>query len=646
MTSVVRREGAPRGGPTVPATAGPTVPRAEKQGDQYLLDSKGMAHTVHRTSGEGHVAVTPVRKDGFAPIESYAVLGDGRTVALVAQDGRIDWWPLPTVDSPPVFAAVLDPDTGGYLALAPRSPFTVERRYLPGTNVLETVCTTPEGQIRIVDALTLGHSGPLPWTELVRQVEGIEGSVAVEWTVRPGTRFESVRPWTEGKRGTLLLHVGDQHLALRAFDVGEPVADRHAVGGRFTTTPGSRHLVALTSNDAAPVYAARREELGARLQLTIERERGWSGTVRYDGRWADAVHRSALALRLLVHRPTGAVAAAATTSLPERIGGDKNWDYRYMWVRDTSFVADALLSLGLDEEVQAVVDWLLGTVRRTTPELHVFYKLDGSVPGGEETLRAPGYRGSRPVRSGNGAAGQTQLGCFGDLFDTVWRYVDAGHLLDPGTGRMLADLADSCCDLWMTEDSGIWELPAQRHYTISKMGCWTALDRAVRLAEAGEIATDHARRWADEASAIRAWVDEHCWSGPKQSYTFYAGTEDLDAATLLAGRTGFDRGPRLAGTVAAVRRELARGPLVHRYTGMDREEGCFLACTFWLVSALVALDRADEAHRLMDEAVGLVNDVGLLAEEMDPDSGAMLGNVPQALSHLSLINAATALHAR
>jgi GH15 family glucan-1,4-alpha-glucosidase len=599
--------------------------------------------TDRRPDAQGAGAREAGRTGGFLPIEDYAALGDGRTVALVGRDGRVDWWPLPTLDAPPVFAAILDPAGGGFLALAPREQFTAERRYLPDTNVLETRYTTPSGAVRVVDALSVGHDGRLPWTELVRRVDGERGRVEMDWSVRPGSRFESVRPWTETKRGSVLLHVGDQHLAVLPVDVGEPHVGPHEVSGTFTTSPGSRHLLGITAADDAPVVAAGPAHLEEHLELTIARGREWTRSVRYRGPWASAVRRSALALKLTVFSGTGAMAAAATTSLPERIGGDKNWDYRFMWVRDTSFAADALLALGLQEEVQAVVNWVLGTVRRTAPDLHVFYKLDGSLPGPEQALSAPGYRDSRPVRSGNGAAGQSQLGVFGDLFDTVWRYVEAGHLLDPGTGRMLADLADRCCDHWRTQDSGIWELPIHRHYTISKIGCWVALDRAVRLAEAGEIATGHAGRWRSEAGEVRAWVDEHCWSPAKQAYTFYAGTEDLDAATLLAGRTGFDRGDRLAGTVRAVRRELGRGALLYRYTGMDREEGCFLACTYWLVSALTELGETDEARRLMDDAVALTNDVGLLSEQMDLESGAFLGNVPQALSHLALINAATRL---
>jgi GH15 family glucan-1,4-alpha-glucosidase len=276
--------------------------------------------------------------------------------------------------------------------------------------------------------------------------------------------------------------------------------------------------------------------------------------------------------------------------------------------------------------------------------LKVFYSLDGSVPDSEETLAAAGYRDSRPVRSGNGAASQTQLGTFGDLFDSVWRYVEAGHVLDPPTGRLLADLADRCCDMWPTQDAGIWELHVNRHYTVSKMGCWVALDRVMRLHVGGHVPGTHAFRWERERDMIRQWIHRHCWSAEKQSYTFYAGTDELDAAMLLAGQNGFDRGPRLAGTVAAIRRELACGPLVYRYTGMADEEGAFLACSFWLVSALAALGRDAEAAEQMSASVALANDLGVLAEQMDPEDRSMLGNVPQALSHLALVNAAHALH--
>jgi GH15 family glucan-1,4-alpha-glucosidase len=590
-----------------------------------------------------HAAPNHARRvDGYAPIEDYAVLGDGRTVALIARDGRVDWWPAPTMDAPPVFAAILDPADGGHLYLRPvTDEFTVTRRYLPGTNVLETTFTTGDGSVRVTDALTVGAAGPLPWGELVRRVDGVDGVVDMTWRVAPGTRFDSAQPWTETADGTVTVHVADQHLGVLGFDVGNPDVAPHAVSGRFTTSPRSNGLLAVTTSDAEPLFVPERGELDHHLDRTVARWQEWTAGVRYDGRWAGAVTRSALALKLLLYSPTGAIAAAPTTSLPERLGGDKNWDYRYMWVRDSSFTVDALMELGLHEEVQSAVSFLLSALRRTAPALHVFYTLSGDVPGGQSELDAPGYRDSRPVRAGNGAATQTQLGTFGDLFDTMWHYVRNGHRLDPPTGRLLAELADRCCDIWRRPDAGIWELHQNRQYTFSKMGCWVALDRATKLAAAGAVETGHAQRWRTEADHIRSWVNAHCWSTEKNSYTFYAGSDNLDAATLLAGRTGFDRGERLAGTVAAVRRELADGPLVYRYTGMSTEEGAFLACSFWLVSALVHLGRLEEAAEMMDDATGLANDVGLLSEQMDPATGGMLGNHPQGLSHLALINAAT-----
>jgi GH15 family glucan-1,4-alpha-glucosidase len=480
----------------------------------------------------------------------------------------------------------------------------------------------------------------------VRSVEGVSGTVPMQWQIVPGDRFGQARPWTQTRRNDILLNLGDQRLGVRVFDVGEPTVEAHCISGSFDCGPGHRGLLSLNASDRAPDFLSDRRSIEANVARTIDRWREWSASIEYDGPWRTVVRRSAIALKLLLHTSTGAIAAAATTSLPERIGGDKNWDYRYSWIRDSSFTADALISLGLHEEVQSAVTWLLRTLQSTAPDLHVFYTLDGKVATGQTELNADGYRGSKPVRAGNGASQQTQLGTFGDLFDTVWRYVDAGHALDPETSHLLVELADRCCDMWLTPDSGIWELSDQQHYTISKMGCWVALDRAISLTEVGEIDSGHADRWRAERAEIHDWVNQHCWSEHKRSYTFYAGTDELDAATLLAARTGFDRGERLAGTIDAVRAELGCGALVYRYSGMDQEEGAFLACTYWLVEALAVAGRRKEAAALMEQAVALVNDVGLLAEQMDPRTGEMLGNLPQGLSHLALINAAVTLHRR
>jgi GH15 family glucan-1,4-alpha-glucosidase len=585
------------------------------------------------------------RTDGYAPIESYAAIGDARSVALVSSDGRIDWWPVEAMDATPTFAALLDPEAGGHIDLAPVDDFTSTRRYLPDTNVLETTFTTGTGSVRVLDALPLGVTGRLAWSELVRRVEGVDGDVAMQWAVEPGTQFRTAQPWVDRHRDAAVVHVGDEHLAVRACDIGELKVDGHRVTGRFTATAGSDGLLAVLGGVNAPVFFAERDEINAHLDLTIDRWREWSKSIAYDGRWADAVRRSALTLRQLMYAPTGAIIAAPTTSLPEQLGGPKNWDYRFMWVRDCSFTIDALLTLKLHNEVQSAVQWMLGALRSTSPDLQVFYTLDGGAPEVERRVDLPGYRGSQPVRAGNDAARQVQLGNFGDLFDTIWQYVDAGHCLDPASSSLLTELADRCCDVWQIEDSGIWELQQKRHYTVSKLGCWTALDRALRLAGEGQITTGHADRWERERDRVKAWIDENCWSSKKNSYTFYAGTDELDAAMLLAARTGFESGDRLAGTIDAICEELVDGAAVYRYSGAQQEEGAFIACSFWLVHALVVAGRLNEAADFMDRALAMSNDVGLFAEQIDPGSGAMLGNFPQGLSHLTLINAACAYQA-
>lgn len=577
------------------------------------------------------------------PIEDYAAIGDGRTIALVNRRGGIDWLPMPRLDSPPAFAAILDPERGGSVSLRPVGEFRTERRYLPHTNVLETTFTTGTGEVRVVDALTVGAAGPLPWCELARRVEVTEGEVEIEWRVAPGTMLGKVTPWVWEHKRRMVVHCGDTMIGVCAYDLGERRVDGRDVCGRQTLRAGDVGLLAVTATSDGQLWLPTRDSVLDRLDRSVARWRDWSRLISYDGeRWRDAVERSALALKLLLFNPTGALAAAGTTSLPEVVGGDANWDYRFMWVRDAAYTADALMTLDLAEEVHAGVSWLLDSVRATTPDIHVLYTLDGRAPTDVEEPPVPGYRDSRPVRNGNEAEGQRQLGTFGDLFDTIWTYVRRNHVLDDDVGRMLALLADRCCDTWRLPDSGLWELPEERHYTVSKMGCWVALDRAVRLFEDGQVATTHPDRWRFEREQIKRWVDENCWSEAKQSYTFYAGGDKLDAATLIAGQTGFDRGERLSKTCDAIRRELADGPLVWRYTGMRGYEGAFVACTFWLVSALWHCGRTAEAVALMDEAVGLGNDVGLLSEEVSAP-GKLLGNIPQGLSHLALINAATLL---
>jgi GH15 family glucan-1,4-alpha-glucosidase len=591
-------------------------------------------------------AEAPRRIDGYAPIGDYAAIGDGRTVALVARDGAVDWLPLPDLDSPSVFAAVLDAERGGRFELAPEASFEVERRYLPGTNVLETTFTTAAGAVRVTDALTLPDARLGPLRELVRRVEGVSGSVAMRWRVEPRFGY-GAGPARIGRRGGVPIASGDgASLALRAFDAGEPEGLGGAIGARFEAAAGERAMLALCASDQEPLVFPARAELEGRLEETAATWRSWTGERGYDGPWREQVLRGILALKLLVFAPSGAVAAAATTSLPEEIGGGRNWDYRFSWVRDSAFTLDSLLELDCSEEARAYFWWLMHASQITHPRLNVLYRLDGGHHADEEERPLAGYRGSRPVRTGNAAVDQLQLDTYGELLQTAWLYAEAGNRIDRDLAARLAELADFVCEAWRRPDSGIWEVRSEpRHFTQSKMMCWVALERALSLARRGLLPGRHASHWQREAKAIHDFVERRCFSERKRSYVRAVGDEELDASILLGVLFGYGdpRSARWTATVEAVRRELAHGPFVRRYPGEDGlggQEGAFLCCSFWLAEALARAGRLGEARELMEELVGLANDVGLYSEEIDPRTGALLGNIPQGLSHLSLISAA------
>lgn len=583
------------------------------------------------------------RRDGYVELRSYAAIGDGRTVAMVAHDGSVDWYPVPDLDSAPTFARLLDADTGGCVELSPAEEFQVSRCYVPGTNVLQTTYTTAGGTVRVTDSLNVGSTGQLPWNELARTVEGISGEVPMTWRVTPGTMFNTVSPWIQETGHGPVLRADAVSLGVRSEAVGECVVGGQEISGRFRTGEGSDHLLAVVATHSEPLRLPTPASIRKNVELTIDLWHRWTDLLDYEGPYRDDVERSALALKLLSHAPSGSVAAAATTSLPENRDGTKNYDYRFAWVRDAAYTLHALIRLGEQEDVHAAVSWLLRLARTQSPELHVLNRLNGEVPEAELTVyEAPGWRGIGPVVSGNAAADQLQLGVFGDLFSMVDLYVGGGNVLDAATGRMLADVADEICDLWRRPDAGMWELPEHRHYTSSKMGCWHGLDCAVHLADLGQI-PGSADRWRAERDRITAWIDEHCWNEQRGAYVWYPGTDQLDTSVLLHAISGLDRGPRMSSTIDALRDELGTGPLLYRYSGMQREEGAFVACSFWAVAALVRVGRREEAVQLMDEMLAIGNDLGLYTEMIDPADHAFLGNFPQALSHLALLTAALTL---
>jgi GH15 family glucan-1,4-alpha-glucosidase len=595
---------------------------------------------------EVEVASEPAvgRTDGYLPIEQYAAIGDGRTLALVGSDGAIDWMCLPNLDSPSVFGAVLDSARGGCFGLSPVAPFTVSRRYVERTNVLETTFHTADGVARVTDALTIDDSQRAPWRELVRRIEGVSGNVPMHWRYEPRFGFGQ-RPARLERHGPAFL-ARDRELALclRVWDAGDPHVSAEAIDGEFELDAGEQAMLVLIAAESQPLPIPQRRAVERRFEDTLHVWRSWISRQGYDGPWRDAVERSLLAIRLLADGRTGAIAAAGTTSLPEVIGGQRNYDYRFGWVRDLCFTLDALIPVGMEQVTHAGVTWLLKATEHTHPRIDPVYALAGDVVRSQCELPLPGYRGTGPAHEGNKAGSQLQLGGFGDLLETLSAYVDDGHILTPSIGERLADVGDLLAHIWRNEDAGLWELGQSAHYGTSKLGCWVAFDRLLKLAEGGHIPARHINLWKRERDAVHRFIENHLFSPERNAYLFKAGSQELDCGLLLAARRGFGDRARVIGTIDAIRAELhAEGPLFYRYSGMREEENAFLACSFWMVEAMAIAGRGEEASELMDAIVGRANDVGLYSEEMEPGSCAMRGNFPQALTHLGLISAACVL---
>ena len=546
------------------------------------------------------------RSDGYLPLRDYALIGDGHTSALVGRDGSIDWLCLPDMGSPPVFDRILDAAGGGCFELQPREPFESVRRYREHTNVLETTFTTESGSVRVTDAMLVGSEQ----RELVRVVDPLQGRVPMRWRFEP--RFAAVQ--------------------LRTWDAGDD---------EFELGPETRATFVLA--ETPPV----RDDAERRLERTSAYWMDWASRAEYDGRWREPVLRSALVLKLLTYDPTGAILAAPTTSLPEQIGGDKNWDYRFSWLRDGIYTMRALLLLGYRDEAQAFFDWQMEAIRPDVPEVKPLYRIDGSSDEREEELDLPGYRGSRPVRVGNAATTQLQLDVYGHLLESASRLRGTTGSLGTEVGRQLGELADFVAGAWEQPDAGIWEVRDELHHFVqSKAMCWTALDRAATLAEEGAIPGGGAN-WERAAEDVRAWIETEGWDEERQTYVRASDLgAEVDASLLslpLCAYSGASD-PRFASTIEAIRRELgAGGPLLYRNPDSIGAEGAFVTCSFWLVDALGRAGRTDEGHALMGELVELANDVGLYAEEIDPATGEHLGNFPQGLVHLALVNAAVSL---
>jgi GH15 family glucan-1,4-alpha-glucosidase len=599
-----------------------------------------------------------VSEDTYPPIGDYALIGDCHSAALVSRDGSIDWCCLPRFDSGSAFGRLLDRDRGGHCSIQPtgEGPWDYVRTYLDDTLVLETTLLGPTGSARLIDCFTIdGSPEQSGQRRILRIIEGGRGSVEVEVQVAPRFDYGQVRPWIRRHGHRLHSTIGGNDALVVYCDQELREDPQHELTGRFTVGPGDRVRLALTYCAPERIDAEPPAEPGARmldslLEDTLSWWREWSSTVRLDSRDEPATRRSAIALKALTFAPTGAVTAAPTTSLPEAVGGPRNWDYRYAWVRDSSFSSRAFAELGCLKEADAFRAFIMRSAAGHADDLQVVYGV-----GGERRLRGDvveeleGYRGSKPVRIGNDAAEQTQLDAYGELVNLTWRWHRRGHSPNDDDWRFLVSLIDHAAERWSEPDKGIWEWAGDpEHFVHSKVLCWSALDRGIRLADEC-MRRAPTRRWKQARDAVADAIEERGYDRKRGVYVQAFGRSEMDAALLLLPTVEYVAwdDERMQRTVAAVREELdAGGGLLYRYRcedSLEGEEGAFLCCSFWLAECLARGGEEGEARAVFDQAVARGNDLGLFSEEIDPTTGELLGNFPQGLTHLAHIDAAVAL---
>ncbi len=592
------------------------------------------------------------------PIAEYALLSDCRSAALVSRDGTVDWLCFPRFDSPAVFAGLLD-DDGGCWSLRPVGEASIQRRYLDGTMVLETTYRTQSGVAVVVDAMAIGRNerghdlaAESPGV-LIRRVTCTEGSVAFALEYAPRPEYGLIHPLLHAIDGGVVARGGADVLVL-SCPVAVTLAD--TASAEFELSSGESVGFALqhrASWQELPVVWDA-DHVAARLDDTIAGWQSWSSLHQsYEGPWRDLVAHSGRVLQALTYQPTGAIVAAPTTSLPETVGGSRNWDYRYTWIRDASLTLEALWVAACPDEAHRFFTFMAGaaaTSLQRGKDLQIMFGIGGERDLSERTLpHLRGWRDSAPVRVGNGAWDQRQLDVYGEMLGAAHRLADQLSEFDDVTKEFLVSVVDTAATRWREKDQGIWEIRGEpRHFLYSKLMCWVALDRGIALADLLN-AQARAQEWSTTREEIAAAILEQGWSDTAQAFTQSFGSEDLDASNLMMPIVGFLPGddPRVRATVDAIADRLVDDHgLVYRYLahdGLEGEEGTFLLCTFWLAQAQALVGETDRARTTFELAISYANDVGLLAEEVDPAGADLLGNFPQAFSHIGLVSAAWAI---
>jgi GH15 family glucan-1,4-alpha-glucosidase len=580
----------------------------------------------------------------MARIEDYALIGDCETAALVGRDGSIDWLCLPRFDAESCFSKLLGDDQNGHWQLAPMRRGSVSRRYLPRTLILETIFAADSGSVRLIDFMPIKDGN----STIVRIVEGLEGSV--EMNTELVVRFDSgvTVPWVNRVEEGLLSIVAGPHMLVLWSDVPlQGRAMKHLA--RFSLRKGQRIRFTLSYQSSWLAIPSNRPSPEGLLESTKQFWRDWSARCKETGPYAEAVRRSLITLKALTFRPTGGIVAAATTSLPEQIGGSRNWDYRFCWIRDASLTLLALTRSGYYDEASAWRDWLVRAIAGSPAQLQIMYGVSGERRLTEwEVPWLPGYEGSRPVRLGNAAHAQLQIDVYGELMDALYQSRRGGLAENQRAWAVECVLLDHLARIWTEPDHGIWEIRASpRHFTYSKIMAWVAFDRGIKSVEEFGM-KGPVDAWKETREAIHRDVCSNGYDCHRQTFVQAYGTSELDASLLRIPVVGFlpPDDPRVASTISAIERDLVVDGLVRRYNekvpkdGLPAGEGTFLACSFWLADAYREVGRSADARSLFERLLGLCNDVGLLSEEYAPESGRLVGNFPQAFSHIALINAA------
>ncbi|MGW3494896.1 glycoside hydrolase family 15 protein [Streptomyces sp. NPDC001020] len=583
-------------------------------------------------------------------IEDYALIGDQQTAALVSRTGSVDWLCLPRFDSAACFAALLGTENHGHWHIAPRHGGPCTRRsYRADTLVLDSEWDTPDGSVRLTDLMPQRDRAP----DLVRIIEGLDGKVTVRSTLRLRFDYGSIVPWMRRTNSHRVAVAGPDSVWLRSQPPVHTWGKDFATHSEFTVEKGERVAFVLTWHPSHKPRPRLIDPFDA-LESSVADWRAWAAQCRYRGPHREAVVRSLITLKALTYAPTGGIVAAPTTSLPETPGGVRNWDYRYSWLRDSTLTLQALLSAGYHEEAEAWRDWLLRAVAGDPADLQIMYGLSGERRLPEyEVHWLPGFQGSVPVRIGNDAVKQLQLDVYGEVIDSLTVARGAGLPIRPHMWRVQCALMEFLRTVWGQPDEGLWEMRGgRRHFVYSKVMAWVAADRATRTLEDRPELEGDLEGWRAMRDKVHREVCERGYDPERNTFTQYYGSRALDASLLLIPRVGFlpPDDPRVIGTVDAVRAELAPDGFMRRYNTestdadpLPGKEGTFVVCSFWLADALHLIGRSDEARELFERLVGLCNDVGLLAEEYDPATGHLLGNFPQAFSHLGLVGTALAL---